>query len=326
LNINTKVAPDQADLCQSNDANLTRIDDSSPIPVYGELETTIQTHSPEGTRIGEGFEGTNVDLETSPYVVKNDLFDGLIHIMIRDLPGNKYDFGGEKDVLWEIQIQGKFQRQIKGPIYYALELPQHEKYKVTALMRLVVKGALSIGRTMGHKETHVSYGGGDELPHMAGPAFHSFDRVVVTPEGETPPPLGNHLPQMESDINRRKAFSKTGLKLDLNSTYTFSVKSRRFDILNWQVIGVPFVKSLDVARFTESVRLAVYEIVEESGIPVEDPKGKLTTLVKKKHTKRNTFLWIQMSRKKQHEAVEISSPKRTWRSRRRSLKAASSPK
>lgn len=328
MNVNTKIAPDQAFLRQSSTMNSEIIDDSDPVPIYGELETTIQTHSPEGTRIEEGFEGTNVDLKKSPYVVKNDLFDGLLHVMIRDLPGNTYDFDGDKDVLWEVQMQGKFKRQIKGPIYYAVELPQHEKYKVTAFIRLVVKGALNLARTRGHKEMHLSYGGGDELPHMAGPAFHSFDRVVVTPEGETPPPLGNHLPQMESDINRKKAFSKTGLELDLNSIYTFSAKSRRFDPIKWRVVGVPIVRSFNVARLTESFRLALYEVVEESGIPVEDPKGNLTTIASKKHTMRNTFLWLQMSRKQQHEheAVETSSPKRRWNSRRKSKNAASSPK
>jgi len=326
--VSTKIAPDQAYRGHSSIMNSTKIDDSNSVVLCGELETTIQTHSPEGTHIEEGFEGTNVDLKESPFLVKNDLFDGLLHVMIRDLPGNAYDFDGEKDVLWEVQIQGKFKRQIKGPIYYALELPQHEKYKVTAFIRLLAKATLSLARTMGHKEMHLSYGGGNELPHMAGPAFHSFDRVVVTPEGETPPQLGNHLPLTESDVSRKKAFSKTGLELDLNSTYTFSAKNRRFDPMQWLVVGVPLVRSFNVARFTESVRLALYEVVEESGIPVEDPKGNLTIIATKKHTMRNTFMWLQMSRKQQHEheAVETLSPKRRWRSKRKSLKSASSPK
>jgi len=289
----------------------SQIKDSDAAPVYGQLETTIQKPSPQGLRVEEGFEGISVDLEKSPFPVKNDFFDGSVHIMLRDLPGNIYDFNGVNEVMWEIQIQGKFQRQLEGPIYFAVELPQHEKYKVTAPIKLVMKGSLALMRAMGHRETHVSFGGGDELPHIAGPAFHSFDRVVVTPDGETPPPLGKHLLQKGSDVSRKKAFSRTGLELDLNATYTFSVKNRRFDPLNWKVIGVPVVKSFDVARFTEAVRFAVYEVLEESGKPVEDPEGNLTTLVKKKHTKRNTFIWIQMSRKQQLDTVEKSSPRKS---------------
>jgi len=315
LHPNTKVAPDLASPTLETEASSVLVQTASTVaaPVYGELVASIQKPSPEGLRVEEGFDGIHVDLEKSPFLVKNDLFDGLVHVLLRDLPGNTYDFDGDPDVLWEIQIQGKFQRQIKGPIYFALELPQREKYKVTAPMRLVLKGSLSLMRAMGHKEVHVSFGGGDELPHLSSPAFHSFDRVVVTKEGETPPKLGEHLPRMPSDIQRRKHFSKTGLKLDLNATYTFSVKNRRFDPLKWKVIGVPLVRSFTVSRFTEAVRLAVYEVLEENGKPVEDPTGKLTTLVKKKHTKRNTFIWLQMSRKQDEEATKVPSPRgRFW--------------
>lgn len=315
---NNKVPPNGTDLSPESATSFSQLqlEESIPVPVYGELVTSIQTPSLVGLQIEEGFEGTSVDLKKSPFPVKNDLFDGLVHIMLRDLTGNTYDFNGEKNVIWEIQIQGKFQRQIKGPIYYALELPQRERYKATAAIRLVIRGSMAVMKTMGHKEIHLSFGGGDELPHIAGPAFHSLDRVVVTPEGDKPPSLGEHLLQTTSDISRRKAFSKTGLELDLNATYTFSVKNRRFDALNWKVIGVPFVRSFDVSRFTEAARLALYEVVEENGKLVEDPKGKLTTLAKKKHTKRNTFLWVQMSRKNKYETTETPQTRRSWRLRK----------
>ena len=132
---------------------------------------------------------------------------------------------------------------------------------------------------------------------MGAPAFHSFDRVVVTPPGETPPELGKHLPKRQSDIQRRKNFFKIDQTIDLESTYTFSMKNRRFDPLNWRVVGVPIVRQFTVSRYTEAVRLSVYEVLEENGKPVEDPQGKVTAMAKKKHTKRNTFLWIKMSRK-----------------------------
>ncbi len=137
-----------------------------------------------------------------------------------------------------------------------------------------------------------------ELPHMGAPAFHSFDRVVVTPPGETPPPLGTHIPKRPCDIQRRKNFFKLDQRIDLDSTYTFSMKNRRFDPINWKVVGVPIVRQFTVSRYTEHVRLSVYEVLEENGKPVEDPKGKVTAMAKKKHTKRNNFLWIKMSRKK----------------------------
>jgi len=55
--------------------------------------------------------------------------------------------------------QGKFKRLPKGPIYLALELPQHEKFKVTAAIKLVIKATMQVMKAMGHKDVHISYGG-----------------------------------------------------------------------------------------------------------------------------------------------------------------------
>lgn len=284
--------------CTSSEAiNALNLNNGEDVPTYGELQTQIQSPSAEGLAVGEGFDGTAIDLAKSPFPIKNDLFEGQLHVLMRDLPGNTYDFAGEKGVLWEIQIQGKFRRQIKGPIYLALELPQHEKYKVTAPMRLVIKACQQLMKTMGHKDVHISFGGNEELPHMGAPAFHSFDRVVITPPGQTPPTLGTHMPKTQSDIQRRKNFFKSDTVIDLESTYTFSMKNRRFDPINWKAVGVPIVKQFTVSRYTEAVRLSVYEVLEENGKPVEDPKGSVTAMAKRKHTKRNTFLWIKLARK-----------------------------
>lgn len=291
----TKIVPEVDE--DSSATIKTNLSDDGQIPSFGELVTQLQTPSSDGGPVEESFDGTAVDLTKSPFPVNNDLFEGLIHILMRDLPGNKYTFDGEKEVLWEIQIQGKFKRQIKGPIYLAMELPQEEKYKVTAPMKLVIKACLQLMKTMGHKDVHLSFGGSGELPHMGAPAFHSFDRVVVTPPGETPPPLGQHLQRMPSDVQRRKNFFKIDQKIEVGSTYTFSMKNRRFSPLSWKVVGVPIARQFTVSRFTESVRLAVYEVLEENGKPVEDPQGRVNTMAKKKHTKRNTFIWIKMSRK-----------------------------
>ena len=134
-------------------------DEEDEVPIYGELRTTIQTSSESEMNILNDFEGTPIDLQNSPFTVSNDLFEGKIHMLLRDLPGNTYDFDGEKGVLWEMQIQGKFKRQIKGPIYLAMELPQEEKYKVTAPMKMVIRACLQLMKTMGHKDVHMSFGG-----------------------------------------------------------------------------------------------------------------------------------------------------------------------
>eukprot|EP01083_Nonionella_stella_P072536 195629_1 len=300
----TKISPtSEAEAEADKDIDVTDADletviteAEAEVPKYGELKTTLQTPSPDGSFVPESFLGTDVDLSKSPFPVNNEFFEGFIHIMMRDLPNNTYDFDGEKEVLWEIQMQGKFKREPKGPIYLAMELPQNEKYKVTAPIRLVIRACLQLMKTMGHKDVHMSFGGSGEVPHIGAPAFHSFDRVVVTPAGETPPQLGTHMEKKKSDIERRKKFFKTNMKIEVGSTYTFSMKNRRFNPLLWKVVGVPIARQFTVSRFTDAVRLAVYEVHEENGKPVNDPQGKVTAMAKKKHTKRNTFIWIRMSR------------------------------
>ncbi len=103
----TKISPDAS--TDDKGADLTDIavptEDEAEVPTYGELKTSLQTPSLDGGPVPESFEGTQIDLSKSPFPVNNDLFEGQIHIMMRDLPCNTYDFNGEKEVLWELQMQ-----------------------------------------------------------------------------------------------------------------------------------------------------------------------------------------------------------------------------
>mmetsp|Transcript_7421 Transcript_7421/g.10614 ORF Transcript_7421/g.10614 Transcript_7421/m.10614 type:complete len:372 (+) Transcript_7421:70-1185(+) len=265
-----------------------------------ELRTTIQKPSPQGFPVDEGFAGMAINLADgdSTFPIKNDMFEGGLKILLRDNPYCTYDFNGDKDVIWELQMQGKFRRIPKGPIYLALEIPQREKLNVTLAMRAILKASMQLMRAMGIKDVHTSYGGegGDDLPHMASPAFHSFDRVVITKEGEKPPTLGTFLPKMPSDIQRRKNFFKTNHVIDTSCTYTFSIKNRRFNPMVWKVVKVPIVKSFNVSKYTDDLRLSMYEVLQENNKPIDDTKGSVSSMAKKRHTKKNTFMWIQMSR------------------------------
>jgi hypothetical protein len=107
VSVNAKKIAPEVDEESSNTLNTASSDDAK-VPVFGELITQIQTPSPDGGAVAESFDGSNLDLTKSPFPINNDLFDGLVHIMMRDLPGNTYTFDGEKQVLWEIQIQVGF--------------------------------------------------------------------------------------------------------------------------------------------------------------------------------------------------------------------------
>ncbi len=81
------------------------VETEEDVLTYGELQTQVQTPTQDESPASDSFDGTSIDLAKSPFEINNDLFEGLIHVLMRDLPGNTYDFDGDKDVLWEIQIQ-----------------------------------------------------------------------------------------------------------------------------------------------------------------------------------------------------------------------------
>ena len=84
MNSDKKIAPEAAveDLDAASKASLAK--EESAVPVFGELITCLQTPSETGGEVEESFDGTNVDLTKSPFPVNNDLFEGLIQILMRD--------------------------------------------------------------------------------------------------------------------------------------------------------------------------------------------------------------------------------------------------
>jgi hypothetical protein len=104
--LHTKIAPvlSEDPSVLANTSLISEEQNSADVLTYGELQTQILTQT--GDEIaGEGFDGTSIDLAKSPFPINNDLFEGQIIFLLRDLPGNTYDFDGDKSVLWEIQMQ-----------------------------------------------------------------------------------------------------------------------------------------------------------------------------------------------------------------------------
>jgi hypothetical protein len=77
----------------------------SNVPI-SQLHTTVLTPTHDLAPV-EGFDGTEVTLEqlNDAIAISNDMFEGAMKFMIRDNPFCTYEFNGDKDVLWEIQIQ-----------------------------------------------------------------------------------------------------------------------------------------------------------------------------------------------------------------------------
>lgn len=154
-----------------------------------------------------------------------------------------------------MQVQGKFKREPIGEIFVGAE--GSNKLDLGILTRSISRVVLQFISTM-VGDLHYSFGDTQEgmnyeLPHVVSPIFPTFDKIVVTPPGETPPPLGVPFPE---DPEYRKVRLKfrfiKDAQVDLNSTYSFSVNTSNLDLLTWTIVGIPMVKPMDMRTYSGS--------------------------------------------------------------------------
>ena len=128
-----------------------------------------------------------------------------------------------------------------------------------AVLKFVGTMVSNLHHSFGDSQDNPDY----ELPHLVAPLFSGMDRVVVTPPGQTPPPLGS--PFIE-DIEFRKARLKSKslfeFPLKLECTYSLSVYAGNLDLPNWQMTGVPMVGAQDLRSFfgDATIRMGGYEV------------------------------------------------------------------
>eukprot|EP01083_Nonionella_stella_P316014 1143612_1 len=118
----TKISPtSEAEAEADKDIDVTDADletviteAEAEVPKYGELKTTLQTPSPDGSFVPESFSGTDVDLSKSPFPVNNEFFEGFIHIMMRDLPNNTYDSMGRRKFFGKSKCRANLKENLRG--------------------------------------------------------------------------------------------------------------------------------------------------------------------------------------------------------------------
>jgi hypothetical protein len=155
---------------------------------------------------------------------------------------------------FEVQVQGKFKREPQGEIYVGAEASN--KMELGILTRSIGKAAMKFCSTM-VDDLHWSYGDTQEnnpdyeLPHVVAPIFPTLDKIVLSPDGEQPQPLG--IPFNE-DLEYRKKRLK-GLRfikdadVNMQTSYSFSVNTSNLDLLTWTLVGIPMVRPMDLRTF-----------------------------------------------------------------------------
>ena len=114
-------------------------------------------------------------------------------------------------------------------------------------------------------QLHHSFGAADgaEQPHIVAPLWFLCDRLVVTPPGETPPPIGTEIDEEDPDGRCVSAanWDQPG------STFTFTLTSFQLDLPSWSMVnwGGPDV---DLKRFwgKRGIRCVLYESPGEDSV------------------------------------------------------------
>lgn len=104
-------------------------------------------------------------------------------------------------------------------------------------------------------DLHYSFGDPPEnenyqVPHVVAPIFPTFDKVIVSPPGVSPPPMGTPFPEDPDYRKQRLKFKYfKDANLDLDATYSFSVNTSNLDLLKWNLVNIPLVRPIHVSNF-----------------------------------------------------------------------------
>jgi hypothetical protein len=136
-------------------------------------------------------------------------------------------------------------------------------YVTRALMSILIKFCMNL-----NKYLDVNLGedpkdnGKYEVPHLTFPLFRVMDRVVVTPPGETPPQLGQELPEPDADRNLRRSGKSGEMQFQPNFIYSFSFHSMYVDFQTWSLCNFPGYKAIDLKTFlgNQKIKIVVYEL------------------------------------------------------------------
>ena len=204
----------------------------------------------------------------NPIDIDTDLFKGKVLVLVRpenpeqdDPYWNERLFSKKKRRLM-IQIQGKFQREPQGVVYAGAEVT--EKMKLGLVSRGLCQVLLKLVQTF-NQNIHYSFGDGEEMAHICAPAYTFFERVVATPQGETPPPMDEPFPESAESLALRNKTRSVG-RWNTSDIYSFSFYSMYIDLPTWQLVGLPATGDLSFKTFwgDSLLRICMYEKVGES--------------------------------------------------------------
>jgi len=179
------------------------------------------------------------------------------------------------------------------------------KMELGLITRSIAKAALSY---VGARVTNMHYSFGDadpsdsafQLPHCVSPMFTTFDKIIVTPPGGTPPKISD---PFEEDPEFRKVrmnwhrIKDANIKLD--NIYSFSSNTQNIDLVTWTLTNFPMVRALDIRTLAgeSSMFLAAYEVplASAQAFPNSHPQKDLNYVFSMRLTPVNADKMIDLT-------------------------------
>lgn len=223
----------------------------------------------------------------APIPFSTSLFDGQVLLMVNSAVEEREPYVSifkDGKYKFELQVQGKFKSVPTGPIFFGGEITK--KMELGMLTRGICGGLLQLGKAT-NAYMHHSFGDKTnfELPHITGPFWSSVDRLVVTPPGQTPPPFVDSFPEDGKLRSARKSNPDYTLNVDLNSTYSFSLKTSKMDLEDWGIVTSSYMKPMSLNMFwaDADLRFVCYCVPSDApgleynstGLPKFHPQAKI---------------------------------------------------
>lgn len=227
--------------------------------------------------VGSG--STDMEMNSrAPIPFETELFSGHALFLVRTQPQDPHYaalFAGKRRMFW-IQVQGRFKKIPRGPVYLGGELPSRIAPGVfTRSVALVIMGLIRrlVGRVSFSFGSSVESENADELPAVAFPLYQSVDQFVETQEGEMPPELGTaDFGETEEQRVKRRHTPLGEEKYEVGRTYTFDFHTMYVDLTRWETANLPGgLNAMDLASFFDSLplRLVAYD-VRSTGLEASD--------------------------------------------------------
>jgi hypothetical protein len=144
------------------------------------------------------------------------------------------------------------------------------KSKMTGLgsfARGIAKLMLKMIRMCAYGAFDSSFGNEAEnvLPHIVTSLYQGVDRFVVTQPGDTPPILGQDLPETDEE-RKLRGTSTENFIIDSNAIYSFSYQTMYIDFLDWQVIRIPGFKAISLEGYwgRQSLFISCYSLIHNA--------------------------------------------------------------